>query len=94
MGQSPEIPDYLSDEGKDFLGTCFVHLPEERATAQDLLSHSFTKVQILIKIDRKQMFLEFQIFEEDDNASLPLFASVSDFVESRRSLVKKNSGKY
>ena len=46
MGQSPAVPDHLSQEGKDFLGTCFVHLPEERATAQDLLSHNFTKVII------------------------------------------------
>ena len=45
MGQSPDIPDHLSQEGKDFLGRCFVHLPEDRASAQDLLSHNFTKVR-------------------------------------------------
>ena len=50
MGQSPEVPDHFSEEGKDFLGTCFVHLPEERATAQDLLSHNFTKVPYLFII--------------------------------------------
>ena len=46
MGQSPDIPDHLSQEGKDFLGRCFVHLPEERASAQDLLGHNFTKVKL------------------------------------------------
>jgi len=77
MGQSPGVPDHLSEEGKDFLGTCFVQNPQERATAQDLLSHNFIK-----------------IFEEDENQSLPLFTSFSDFSEMRRSLVRKDSGKY
>lgn len=77
MGQSPEVPDYLSEEGKDFLAICFVHQPLERATAQDLLSHNFTK-----------------IFEEYENQSLPLFASISDFSEMRRTLVRMDSGKY
>ena len=44
MGQSPKVPDHLSEEGKNFLGSCFVHNPEERASAEDLLSHNFTKV--------------------------------------------------
>ena len=45
MGQSPEVPEKLSEEGKDFLSMCFIHDPDERATAQDLLSHNFTKVK-------------------------------------------------
>lgn len=77
MGQSPDVPDHLSEEGKDFLGVCFIQNPQERATAQDLLSHNFIK-----------------IFEEDDTQSLPLFASVSDFSDQRRPLVRKDSGKY
>jgi len=77
MGQSPEVPEHLSEEGKNFLASCFVHNPEERAAAQDLLSHNFTK-----------------IFEEDDNQSLPMFASASEFSEMRKSLVRKDSGKF
>ena len=34
MGQSPVVPDHLSDEGKDFLSLMFVHQPGERAEAQ------------------------------------------------------------
>ena len=49
MGQSPEVPDHLSEEGKDFLGTCFVQNPQERATAQDLLNHNFIKVLHFMK---------------------------------------------
>ena len=60
MGQSPQIPDLLSDEGKDFLGKCFVHLPEDRASAQDLLSHNFTKVT-LKKIEMVNFF-QFRFF--------------------------------
>jgi len=78
MGQSPEVPDELSEEGKNFLEYCFVHSPEERATAQDLLSHNFTKV-----------------FDEDENnPSIPLFTSVAEGSDWRKSLGRKDSGKF
>ena len=79
MGQSPEIPEDLSEEGTNFLEMCFVHNPEERATAQDLLSHNFTKV----------------FDEEENNPSLPLFHSIADGVDQRKSsLMRKDSGKF
>ncbi|KAG8384367.1 hypothetical protein BUALT_Bualt04G0110700 [Buddleja alternifolia] len=37
----PEIPDILSDEGKDFIGKCFVRDPSKRWTAEMLLNHPF-----------------------------------------------------
>ncbi|KAL6993760.1 hypothetical protein U1Q18_011876, partial [Sarracenia purpurea var. burkii] len=37
----PEIPENLSEEGKDFLGKCFVKDPEKRWTAKMLLDHPF-----------------------------------------------------
>ena len=78
MGQSPDLPGELSEEGKNFLACCFVHSPEERATAQDLLSHNFTKV-----------------FDEDENhPSIPLFASVAEGSDWKKSLVRKDSGKF
>lgn len=79
MGQSPGVPDHLSAEGQHFLGLMFVHLPEERAEAQDLLNHNFIKV-----------------FEcDDENPSLPLFASINDEASPwRRTLVRRDSGKY
>ena len=95
MGQSPEVPDHLSEEGKNFLGCCFVHNPEERASAQDLLSHNFTKVREAAGgCDTFIIFSPSQIFEEDDNQSLPMFASASEFSEMRKSLVRKDSGKF
>ena len=69
MGQSPEVPEHLSEEGKDFLGTCFVQNPQERATAQDLLSHNFIKVTekysktlFFIRTSKFVMLLKYYIF--------------------------------
>ncbi|KAJ8934430.1 hypothetical protein NQ318_017131 [Aromia moschata] len=44
MGQSPDPPDDMIDEGLDFLDMCFKHDPKERATAMELLGHNFVKV--------------------------------------------------
>ncbi|KAK9284315.1 hypothetical protein L1049_023486 [Liquidambar formosana] len=40
----PEIPVELSEEGKDFLGKCFVKDPKQRWTAEMLLDHPFVVV--------------------------------------------------
>ena len=39
----PEIPDTLSEIGKDFLLKCFDKEPEKRFTAPQLLEHPFIK---------------------------------------------------
>ncbi|XP_074030736.1 mitogen-activated protein kinase kinase kinase 4 isoform X2 [Leptinotarsa decemlineata] len=44
MGQSPDPPDDITDEGLDFLDMCFKHEPKERATASELLNHNFVKI--------------------------------------------------
>lgn len=44
MGERPETPDSLIDEGHDFLDKCLVHNPKERATAAELLNHNFVNV--------------------------------------------------
>ena len=95
MGQSPVVRDHFSEEGKDFLGTCFVKNPHLRSTSQDLLSHNFIKViQLMENKFILKPVLHLYIFEEDENQSLPLFTSFSDFSEMRRSLVRQDSGKY
>ncbi|XP_010515391.1 PREDICTED: mitogen-activated protein kinase kinase kinase NPK1-like [Camelina sativa] len=43
-GELPKIPEFLSEEGKDFLSKCFVKDPEKRWTAEMLLSHPFVDV--------------------------------------------------
>ncbi|XP_052178654.1 mitogen-activated protein kinase kinase kinase 17-like [Diospyros lotus] len=40
-GESPEVPDFLSGEGKDFLSKCLRRDPKERWTAKELLKHPF-----------------------------------------------------
>lgn len=44
MGESPEIPENLSEEGQDFLEHCLEHNPKERWLATELLQHHFCKV--------------------------------------------------
>lgn len=44
MGESPEIPDNLSEEGQDFVQHCLEHNPKERWLATELLQHHFCKV--------------------------------------------------
>ncbi|GER46668.1 protein kinase superfamily protein [Striga asiatica] len=39
----PAIPDYLSDEGKEFIKLCMQRNPQNRPTAAQLLEHSFVK---------------------------------------------------
>lgn len=44
MGERPEIPKELSIEGHDLLDKCLQHEPKDRATAAELLNHTFCKV--------------------------------------------------
>ncbi|XP_051201883.1 mitogen-activated protein kinase kinase kinase 18-like [Lolium perenne] len=40
-GEAPELPMWLSEEGKDFLGRCLLQDAAERWTAEQLLEHEF-----------------------------------------------------
>ncbi|PHU13524.1 hypothetical protein BC332_14729 [Capsicum chinense] len=44
--QLPEIPEELSEEGKDFLEKCFVKDPRKRWSAEMLLKHEFVADQM------------------------------------------------
>ncbi|KAK1322326.1 Mitogen-activated protein kinase kinase kinase 2 [Acorus calamus] len=37
----PEIPEKMSEEGKEFLRRCFVRDPKQRPTAEELMKHAF-----------------------------------------------------
>ncbi|TXG69222.1 hypothetical protein EZV62_004157 [Acer yangbiense] len=39
--QQPNVPEYMSNLGKDFLTSCFARNPRERWTAEMLLSHPY-----------------------------------------------------
>lgn len=50
MGETPEVPDSLSQEGHDFLKNCLQHDPKTRQTANELLLHNFCKVSRVFKV--------------------------------------------
>jgi mitogen-activated protein kinase kinase kinase 4/mitogen-activated protein kinase kinase kinase len=60
MGETPAVPDSLSEEGHQFLQLCLQHDPRQRASARELLHHTFVKVSPLTQ--------EFEMF--DLNSSL------------------------
>lgn len=49
----PEIPEMLSQEGRDFLFKCFVKDPTKRWTAEMLLKHPFVELEC-VKNEQKQ----------------------------------------
>lgn len=50
MGETPEAPASLSQEGHDFLEHCLEHDPKVRWTTPELLQHHFCKVCVVISI--------------------------------------------
>lgn len=44
MGESPDIPEGLSEEGHEFVEHCLEHDPKKRWLANELLEHHFCKV--------------------------------------------------
>ncbi|XP_075149003.1 mitogen-activated protein kinase kinase kinase 4 isoform X2 [Haematobia irritans] len=43
MGEKPEAPETLSQEGHDFIEQCLQHDPKDRMTALELMQHNFCK---------------------------------------------------
>lgn len=56
-GEVPEIPSFLSDQAKEFLGKCLRRDPTERWTASQLLKHPFLeeKEELIITSSAKQV---------------------------------------
>ncbi|KAL5855599.1 hypothetical protein ACOSQ4_005401 [Xanthoceras sorbifolium] len=46
--QDPNIPENMSDMGKDFLRKCFARNPRERWTAETLLNHPYVLPQLAV----------------------------------------------
>lgn len=46
MGEKPEAPETLSQEGHDFIDQCLQHDPKDRMTALELMQHNFCKVSL------------------------------------------------
>ncbi|XP_047051239.1 mitogen-activated protein kinase kinase kinase 18-like [Lolium rigidum] len=80
-GESPELPRWLSDQGKDFLGRCLLQDAAERWTAEQLLDHEFVVAAAVSSsssvpgIAEKGMFvspksvLDQALWEDDDDTT-------------------------
>ncbi|KAM0886254.1 hypothetical protein ACQ4PT_029799 [Festuca glaucescens] len=79
-GEAPELPMWLSEEGKDFLGRCLRQDAGERWTAEQLLEHEFvafaavsSSSSVVPVIADKELFvspksvLDQALWEEDDD---------------------------
>ncbi|KAK1610155.1 hypothetical protein QYE76_033828 [Lolium multiflorum] len=79
-GEAPELPPWLSEEGKDFLGRCLRQDAGERWTAEQLLGHEFvafaspsSSSSVVPVIAKKELFvspksvLDQALWEEDDD---------------------------
>ncbi|KAM0886252.1 hypothetical protein ACQ4PT_029798 [Festuca glaucescens] len=81
-GESPELPRWLSDQGKDFLGRCLLRDAAERWTAKQLLEHEFVAAAAAVcssssvpGIPEKGMFvspksvIDQALWEDDDDTT-------------------------
>jgi serine/threonine protein kinase len=59
MGEAPAVPDNLSEEGHQFLQLCLQHDPRQRASASELLHHTFVKVNALTCFPLDILSVEF-----------------------------------
>lgn len=50
MGETPEIPDSLSEEGQDFIESCIQYNPKNRPTSIQLKHHTFLKVKMPLNL--------------------------------------------
>lgn len=60
MGETPEIPSVLSDEGIEFVECCLVHDPKQRWTASELLQHhNFCKVSAVQHVIPSKLLISY-----------------------------------
>ncbi|XP_062106086.1 mitogen-activated protein kinase kinase kinase 18-like [Humulus lupulus] len=98
-GESPEIPSFLSDEARDFLGRCLRRNPEERWTASQLLKHPFigeskqNNESNNSKSISPTSILDHEIWNslEDELESFSNFSSVSNVGESAADRIRRLS---
>ncbi|KAM0911536.1 hypothetical protein ACQ4PT_013445 [Festuca glaucescens] len=80
-GESPELPRWMSDQGKDFLGRCLLQDAAERWAAEQLLDHEFVVAAAVSSsssvpgIAKKGVFvspksvLDQALWEDDDDTT-------------------------
>jgi serine/threonine protein kinase len=92
-GLKPSIPNELSPIGKDFLSKCFELNPEDRATVDELLNHSFVNTYYNDEEEPDQ-YPDIEYTEDTDTDFASSFESNNNsFLEtgSPQTLAKKKS---
>ncbi|KAL5993013.1 hypothetical protein ACLOJK_013933 [Asimina triloba] len=77
----PEIPDYLSEDGKKFLRLCLQRDPSARPTAAQLLEHPFVRDQATAKFAKVNMNRDANHLSQSSNdGSYMKFAFAAFFI--------------
>lgn len=66
MGETPEAPECLSEEGHEFLSHCLEHDPKLRWTTVELLQHYFCKVSFssILNLQSIRKYWVYPFFEK------------------------------
>ncbi|MQL91021.1 hypothetical protein Taro_023626 [Colocasia esculenta] len=73
----PKIPEELSEEGRDFLGRCFVRKPSERLTVEMLLGHRRPRVMATTMGTQRREIDDRDGFSEEHYGTLSVAGSES-----------------
>ncbi|KAE8703756.1 protein RALF-like 34-like [Hibiscus syriacus] len=96
----PWIPEDLSEEGKDFIGKCFVKDPKKRWTAEMLLKHPFMardEETMLMNLNQEEESTSPNCYLEDISESprchfdFPDWVSTQSTASSSQSIFQENS---
>lgn len=74
----PDIPEKLSDAGKDFIGKCFVKEKSKRWTAEMLLDHPFIAGDDEVSTSSPRDPFDFPEWESDELIATPVWSMGSE----------------
>ncbi|KAJ3004287.1 hypothetical protein HKX48_001326, partial [Thoreauomyces humboldtii] len=86
---APPIPEWLSDDARDFLAKCFAIDPDQRPTAAQLLCHPFADVDPASFLDfraYKEAAIEQKRLEEEEEDDDEDYDDDEDWLVSRNSV--------
>lgn len=86
LHRSPDIPETLSPEGRDFLEQCFRRNPAERPSAATLLTHAFVQnlhdhdvIVHSLGCSKEHTTVHSQGFQKEDDSGPKVSAKLIDY---------------